>query len=500
MRRRGVTIIFIALSIALLPMPTASVEAATSPSTRPNFVLIVADDLDMRITPMWDAMPKSAALLRDKGMTFTNAFVPSPDCCPARTSLLLGQYPHNTKVWSNGGSDGGWDAYHLNGNEAKAFPVALHDSGYRTALVGKYLNRLQETAGLTPPQGWDDWRAFINDDFYGGFAYSMNENGTLVKYGTAPADYSTDVVANKTIQFLDAAATTPSQPFFAYVAPTAPHIPLRAPPRYATNAWSNATPPQLPSYYEADLSDKPSWLQISAAYRDGWKPQIEADYRNRMGSLLALDDLVANVVGRLQANGQLDNTYVILTSDNGYELGSHHLGSKLSPYEDSIRIPLVVAGPGIAPGTNSRLVMLSDLAPTLLQLGAASTTSTTDMRSLAPLLNGTAVPGWRRDMLLERHPPMGPNATPSSYYVLGALFDMPSYTAVRTERYKLIEWYQIGELGTLHEYELYDLTNDPYELNNLIKTSAGLQQNAALAGALMQRMQVLRTCSGATCI
>jgi arylsulfatase A-like enzyme len=367
-------------------------------------------------------------------------------------------------------------------------------------MIGKYLNAYRDTnAGLAPPPGWDDWRAFINDTFYNGYSYTMNENGSLVSYGTAAADYSTDVVANKTTQFLDAAAQTPSQPFFTYVAPTAPHLPLPPPPRYASNQWSNAVAPQLPNFYEPDLSDKPSWLQVGAAYRDGWKPNIDIDYRNRMGSLLALDDLVANVVQHLDQNGQLPNTYIVLTSDNGYELGSHHLNGKLAPYEESVRIPLVVAGPGISFRTDNHMVLLSDLAPTLLELAGVQPTSAMDMPSLVPLLNGTSPASWRRDILIERRLANAPGANPANYFLLGALFDMPSYEAVRNLRYKFVEWYEQNEIGGKHEYELYDLWTDPYEQTNLIKTSAGLQQNAAIVSVMNQRLNALRTCLGAAC-
>jgi arylsulfatase A-like enzyme len=503
MRRRSIFVLVLGATIAAASLgavtPTAPQIAAAS-TTRPNFVIILADDLDTTVTPIWDVMPKSASLLRDKGMTFTSTLVSSPDCCPARTSLLLGAYPHNTGVYSNDGDFGGWAAFHRNADEQKTIAVALHDQGYRTGLFGKYLNQYrQANAGLTPPAGWDDWEAFIDDTFYGGYGYSMDENGTLVSHGTAPADYSTDVIAQKATAFLDTAAQDTSQPFFAYVAPTAPHYPLPAPPRYATNQWSNATAPQLPNFYEPDLSDKPSWLQLSASFRDGWKPNIDPDYRNRMGSLMALDDLVANVVSTLDRNGQLANTYVVLTSDNGYELGAHHLNGKLAPYEESIRVPLVVAGPGVVHGSDGHMVLLSDLAPTILDFAGVSSTTASDMRSLRPLLSATPPSSWRRDVLIERRIATAPNANPANYYLIGALYDMPSYEAVRTLRYTFVEWYEQNELGGKHEYELYDLWTDPYEQNNLIKTAAGFQQNATVVVALLQRLRALQLCSGASC-
>ncbi len=479
---------------------SARAAAATGSTTRPNFVLILSDDLDATVTPIWQAMPKTAKILRDRGMSFVNTFVPSPDCCPARTSLLLGSYPHNTGVFASAGDYGGWSAFSRNGDASKTMAVALQSAGYRTALIGKYLNGYESsTAGLTPPPGWDDWNTLINDNIYSGYSYTIDNNGVLEQHGTSAADYSTDVLSRKTAAFLGSAALDPSKPFFAYVAPTAPHYPLPPPPRYATNPWSNATTPALPNFYEPDLSDKPTWLQVSASYRDQWKAKLDTDYRNRMGSLMALDDLVANVANALAANGQLANTYLIFSSDNGYELGAHHIAGKLAPYEESIRVPLVIAGPGISPGKDGHMVVLSDLEPTILQLAGVQPSAPSDMRSLVPLLTGPAPTTWRKDMLVERRLANAPNANPANYYIYSAMLDMPSYEALRTQRYLFVEWYEENELGGKHEYELYDLAADPYELNNLVKTTAGVQQNASTFSALLQRLHALEVCAGTTC-
>jgi len=327
----------------------------------------------------------------------------------------------------------------------------------------------------------------------------MDENGTAVQYGTAPTDYSTDVLANKAVQFIDQSAQDPSKPFFAYVAPTAPHLPLGPPPRYASNQWSQATAPHLPNFFEPDISDKPMWLQISASTRDVWKSSIDLDYRNRMGSLMALDDLVGNVVDALTRNGQLDNTYIVFASDNGYELGSHHIGGKLVPYDESIRVPLVIAGPGIsAPRTDGHLVSVSDLAPTILQWAGQAVPSTMDMRSLLPLINGTAT-SWRNDLLFEYRVAVTPGTATTDFFAIGAFYDTPSYEAVRNQRYKYVQWYVDVELGGKHEYELYDTWTDPYELNNLIKTTTGLQQYASVVKLMQARLALLLVCKGSGC-
>jgi arylsulfatase A-like enzyme len=476
------------------PRPT---EAGEDP---PNLVVILADDLDVTTTPFWFAMPRTAALLRDRGMTFTNAFSSTPACCPARVSLLTGRYAHNTGVSSNVGDHGGHPAFRANGNEARVFPLLLQQAGYRTALIGKYLNGyLAAAAGTEPPPGWTDWYGLNGESFYDGYSYELNENGTLVSYGNEPTDYLTDVLARKALDFIDDTEANDSQPFFALVAPSAPHLPLPPAPRHANHPWANASAPQRANFYETDMSDKPSWLRLSASFRDRFRPYVDVDHRSRMGSLIALDELVAGVMSKLAATGELANTYVVFTSDNGYNLGAHHLVDKLVPYEEALRVPMVVAGPDVATGTEQRMVLLSDLAPTMLDLAGLAPDAAHDGRSLVPLLRRSNPPTWRTDFLAEYITSTLPGTPPPNRLLAGIIFDVPSYTAVRTGRYLFVRWYTDDEANGTHEYELYDLAPDPLQLQNLISTPQGIAQHAAIVRALQARLVALESCSGVTC-
>jgi arylsulfatase A-like enzyme len=290
--------------------------------------------------------------------------------------------------------------------------------------------------------------------------------------------------------------------------PTAPHLPLPPPPRYANNAFADDLAPRTPNFAEADLSDKPTWLQDSGASRLDQMPWVDTDHRNRMGSLLALDDLVVGIVDELERTGELDDTLLVFTSDNGYNNGSHRLIHKMAPYEESLRVPMAVAGPGVSAGSTDALVTHGDLAPTLADLAGATMPDTVDGRSLTPLLTtGTAPQGWRTELFAQyvtggAANGIGAELTPELYYrffiVMGAQ-EIPSWTALRSGTHKLIRWPAGTNGTTVDEWELYDLAADPYELDNLLATPAGAAANAALVADLSARMTELSGCAGTTC-
>ena len=474
----------------------APMRAESAPAPPPNIVVILADDLDALITPMWDAMPKTAARVRDQGLSFSNAFVASPNCCPSRAALLTGEYPHNNGVFTNVGAvHAGWSAFQASGAETRTVARVLHDAGYRTLLAGKYMNGY-DLSTVVPP-GWDEWYAAADYATYVGYNYKLSENGALVQYGIDPSDYITDVLAAKTVGFLDGTEANDEQPFFAFVTPTAPHSPLSPPVRYLNNPWKSAPAPRPGSYAEPDKSDKPLWLQWSAGWRAPRLASIDADYQKRMGSLLALDDLVASVLDSLEANGELDHTYVVFTSDNGYNFGAHGLVDKLVPYEESIKVPLIVAGPGIAPGSTDALTVNVDLAPTLLSLAGVPIPSTVDGSSLLPVLTGQS--DSVRDSFLMEYATSTSGVTPEARWLGGILFDSPAWRAVRSRTHLFVEWDLDGELGNAKQFELYDLQADPYQLNNLITTQDGIIANFGVVVSMVQRLAALGSCTGASC-
>ncbi len=447
-------------------------------------------------------------------MAFTNSFAPTPICCPARSTILTGQLGHNTGVLTNQGDQGGWATFVRNGGEDRTVAKALSEqAGYRTALIGKHLNgygvgnALDYPVEYVPP-GWSDWYGSVEGNFYTGYNYILNENGHLTTYGASEADYSTDVMRDKAVAVIrDAEVEDDDQPIFMYLASTAPHQPLPPPVRYADNPYADSTAPAQPNFAEADLSDKPLWLRASGDTRAaGVAANNDEDWQNRMGSLYAVDDMVAAVVAELRTNGELDHTYFVFTSDNGYNLGAHRLPQKMVPYEESIRVPLVIAGPGIDKGRTMAFALQTDIAPTLYEMAGLPSPSFVDGRSLVPLLAGETPEDWRQDFpvqyvnnLASRGPEV--EVSPGTPAELSAFLgiDIPGYRALRTERYLYVEWYDEENAERLHEYELYDLVADPWQLDNILATSEGRDATEDLVAALDARLAELTACVGESC-
>ena len=435
--------------------PTA---AQTTP-VKPNFVFVLTDDMrkdDLKY------MPKTRALLGTQGMQFENAFVSLPLCCPSRATIMRGQYAHNTGVWTNAaGPDGGWQGYKNHGNEQDNIATRLHDAGYRTGLFGKYLNPYDGTA---VPVGWDDWFALIQPgDGY--FDYYINDNGTRRFFGKSESNYSTDVFSRETQSFIDASVGA-GKPFFAYVAPKAPHLPAVPAPRHA-NAFNGEKAPRLASFNESDVSDKPPSVRSLSLLSRTQIGQIDARHETRVESLQSVDELVEAVVNKLQNVGALDNTYVVFTSDNGWHHGEHRIkAGKELPYEEDVRMPLLIRGPSVQAGTTTdRLTLNTDFLPTFTDLAGVTTPEYVDGRSLRPVLQGSATTSWRTAILLELR---------SSFY------------GIRTsDGRKYIEY------GDGFK-ELYDLKTDANELNNLYKTNSAPTD-------LASRLQALKGCAGSTC-
>jgi N-acetylglucosamine-6-sulfatase len=433
-------------------------------------VFILADDMrkdDLKY------MPKTRSVLKDQGMSFENAFVSNALCCPARATIMRGQYAHNTGVWLNGGPDGGWQAYR-NNNEQDNVATRLHDAGYRTGLFGKYLNGYSNTT-VVPP-GWDRWFATFHPPWEY-FDYDVNDDGAIRHFGTKDSDYQTDVLERKSETFIGASVTH-GKPFFAYVAPLAPHGPVISAPRDG-HAYDGLRAPRPPSFNEKDVSDKPPWIRQLPRLNDATKARIDEKYEERAETLQALDDLVAGVVGKLRDKGVLGNTYVFFTSDNGIHLGEHHIpGDKGRPYEEDVRMPLLVRGPGVAAGHQARkLVLDTDYMPTFTSLACSPSSPCApqvtqdwsyvpDGRSLQPVLKGNAT-AWRSAILLEAHQ-MNKGST-------------PSYYGVRTSGGTKYVEYAGGKK------ELYHLGRDPYELNNRYPATAPSTE-------LVSRLHALKNC------
>ena len=474
MRRTVLLSVAIALAVLLVSeVWSGAAREARALTKKPNVVFIIADDMrkdDLKY------MPKTRAVLKDRGMSFENAFVSTPLCCPSRATIMRGQYAHNTGVWLNGGPDeGGWHAYRSNDNEQDNVATRLDAAGYRTALFGKYLNSYSNTTVI--PSGWDRWFATFHPPWEY-FDYDVNDDGTMRHFGTRDSDYQTDVLKRTTRTFIGASVTQ-GKPFFAYVAPLAPHGPTTSAPR-DRHTYDGLKAPRPPSFNERDVSDKPPWIRQLPRLSDAKKAGIDDNQEKRAETLQALDDLVAGVVGKLRDEGVMDNTYVFFTSDNGVHRGEHRIpGDKGRPYEGDVRIPLLVRGPGVAAGQQVRkLALNTDYLPTFTDLACTSSSPCNtqnwsyvpDGRSLLPVLEGNAIT-WRSTILLEAHQ-MNAGST-------------PSYFGVRTNDMKYIE-YEGGKK------ELYNLGPDPYELSN--------RHPATTPSAwLVSRLHALKTCAGGGC-
>ena len=468
---------------------------------RPNIVLILLDDLDDSVSPYWEAMPVTRTLIKERGMAFINSFSPNPLCCPARASLLTGKYSHNTGVYNNHGATGGWKTFKEMGNEEKSFAVYLQKSGYLTSHIGKYLNGIEDSKLHFPP-GWDKWYGGVGRSIYTGYNYTLNENGKLVSYGNKEKDYLTDVLSRKAVDFIKEANKKDDVPFLLSIAPTAPHYPILPAVRHKNHPFANSALSEWPNINESDISDKSSWLKNSADIRSLLLSLTTVyDYRARMGSLFAVDDLVSSVFEALADSGELENTYIIFTSDNGYNNGSHRLIQKMAPYEESQRVPLVISGPGIYHSVESDFALTIDLAPTILNLAGVTLPEDMDGMSLMPLLKEEKDITWREDYIAEHKIGGLASEFSGNQYLFGLIndyIDIPSYTALRNKKYLFIEW-QVGEGGKKREYELYDMEKDRYQLQNLLYPKDGEAKYAELVKELSKRMSFLKKCSGKNC-
>jgi arylsulfatase A-like enzyme len=460
----------------LAAITSAAVAAGVRPAQsqaprrpRPNVVLIVADDMRVDDLP---TMRATQALLVDGGITFEQCFAPTPGCAPARASLLRGQYPHNHGVVRGSGRRGGFGRFREKGNEASTLATWLQDAGYRTGLIGKYLN--EYPIGAEPnhiPPGWDDWAAATKGGYIG---FEMNEDGRLVRYRKRDGVYQTDVLATKAADFLTRAAAE-ENPFFLYLAPRAPHGPATPAARHE-GMFAGHDAPRPPSFNEADVSGKPQWLQESPPLDDEGVAGIDATYRARLESLKAMDELVATVVGTLESVGALENTFVVLTSDHGYHLGEHRIiGGKGTPYEEAIRVPLVIRGPGTPAGRTEALSSLIDLAPTIAGWAGAQTPGFVDGRSLVPALQGVPA-SWRTAVLVSHHHNRPERSD-----------GPPAFRALRLDGSTYVEYAEGWR-------ELYHLDSDPFQIENQFPDA-----DLAVVDGLSARLTRLAECEGRQC-
>lgn len=537
MMRRAIVALLAAACLAL--SAAGLLATGASAATKPSFVVIQTDDqpmneYDRRFRNLYDnwrpIMPKTMKLMRDKGITFTQYITPFPLCAPSRATLLSGRYAQNHGVIRIGGDRGGWKAWQNNQIMHENLAVWLERAGYRTMHFGKFMNNYggpDSPAETIVPPGWDDWITDATDnstrEFYG---YQQNIDGQITPrlgwpyydqqggrdpegcpwLGVEVCNYHTDSMS---MQAEDAIRNSGNQPFYIQIDYHTPHGDSRPPigPEPAPRHYDTAlkTPgPRPPGFNERDMSDKPKFLQqaIADSPLGGQEiKQLATEYRKSVEALRSVDDGVGGIIKALRETGRLSNTYVIFTSDNGFFTGQHRITrGKLLPYDPALRVPFVIRGPGIKPGTKSyEPVANQDVAPTIVRLAGARAALTIDGRSMKRF--------WLDPKRRSRRPILLSSYTSITRLIPGDYPDEPAdatagngdasasvkspnqnYVGIRLGPYKYIR-YENGEK------ELYVLKDDPAELEN----RASDWRYWRIVRYLDRQLEVLRGCKGQTC-
>lgn len=445
--------------VGVIPTPLADVTVQPM-ENRPNILFIMVDDLEVVLGTM-DYMPYLRSEMIEQGLYFDDFIVTTPVCCPARATFLRGQYVHNHGVLMNEAPAGGFSTFNQQGSEASTVATWLQAAGYNTALMGKYLNQYPygDFKEYVPP-GWTEWYSPAKGKPYTSWNYTLNENGTLVQYFREEGAYITDNLGSKALDFIRRAGEDDA-PFFLYLAIYAPHQPANPAPRHE-NLFLDLQAPRFPSINEEDMSDKPEWMGFDPLLDEDDFREIDSLHRMRVQSMQAVDELIPQLIAMLEETGQLENTYIIFTSDNGFHLGQHRqLIGKSNPYEEDILVPFIVRGPGVESGAvlEDYLGASIDWAPTIAGLAGVTPPAYIDGRSLAPLFTADRPPleDWRQGILLEffgHHLEEGQTVESLQ----------PFYLGLRTPDYTYVLYPQVNF------EELYDLHADPYQINGLTES------------------------------
>ncbi len=525
-RTRAVVAIAVAAIAGCLAVGAGSEPSASArlaPQARPNVIVILTDDQTVAELSS-ESMPQTMRDLAGHGTTFTAGIVSSPLCCPSRAGFLTGQYPHNSGVFDN---EPGYAA--LTDRDSTIYSW-LRAAGYRTGHAGRFLlnydlppvpgQDYDTDLGFAAPPGVEDWFGYVGSlTRYWGASFS--DNGAPVTAGTGPTGYSTKVINRAALDFVRDARSDP-RPFFLMVAHLAPHssnfpaagtcgqgLPQPEDAR-AYRPFRDEPLPKPPSFDEVQIQDKPHWVATRPPLGHDRRTNLKLGLRCATATLSTVDRGVGGLVRQLEREHELDNTMLIFTSDNGYFFGEHRIYlNKVFPYEEAVRVPLVVRSPDSLLGPAARRdgppaevatpVNNLDLTATILDLAGAQPCTasgdcrTLDGRSLLPLLRGKR-PDWAQGRTL--------------LYQLGGkrnCGEIPPerglnnfYDALRTKRYVYIELDRVDpETGVCDrpEFELYDLKHDPYQLDNLA-TSPLTGVVSPLQSRLAGRLQLLRECAG----
>ena len=474
------------LSLSFVPSSSAGLSSSSDSVTaaQPNFVVLLLDDA--RVDDFEPAyMPATNSLVGDQGARFDRFYSPFPLCCPARATLLTGQYAHNHGVIDNLAPYGvyAFDDSHTLGTWL--------DATYQTGFIGKYLNGYGDSGTDTSyiPPGWDEWDVPLEPALYDYMSFDVNHDGAVSRVD----QYATAWSGDQAVKFIGDAALS-AEPFFLYTAFIAPHngpphtdslVDIPSPfvePKYQ-DTYSGPARPADPSFNEADVSDKNPRVAMRPRLTSQQIAQIADLMAQRREALASVDDQIARIMEVLSATGQLDNTYVFVTSDNGFMLGEHRFqGGKKMLYEPSSRIPLQIRGPAVPTDVRiDKMSGLMDFAPTILDLADIPVTSTNlglamDGRSLVGAFDNVASP---HPVVLEDHSDTTPT-DPGGWLQRGLATD---------------RWVYIRFPAQNNFEELYDMSVDPFQRENLAGKRAYVDQLRRLREQWSSRY----SCSGSAC-
>jgi N-acetylglucosamine-6-sulfatase len=487
------------LGVALLLATAIAVGGAAAGSSAkrahpvrpdgPNVVFILTDDLS------WDLVtPRFAphiVQLQKRGETFRHYFVSDSLCCPSRSSIYTGLFPHDTKVLTNLPPFGGYQKFQSEQLDQRTYAVAMRSRGYRTSMLGKYLNGYGDpamTSATAPiPPGWSDWHV-SNVTGYLEFNYLLNDNGSFDAFGGPtggcgvtgqPDNYGVDVLNSDARAFI---SSSRRKPFAVEVATFAPHAPYTPAPRNACD-FPTLTAPRDPSF-DSDNVNPPAWLGNRNPLTPRQIRVIDRSYRMRAQSVEAIDKLVGDVERTLAAKHLARDTYIVFSSDNGYHLGQHRLTrGKQTAFDTDIRVPLIVAGPGVPKGRTVRQVTQNvDLYPTFVELAGAKSSRPIDGHSLVPLLHPSGIRQPWRTVALVEHQGLNDNPLDPDFEDGRPGGNPTTYEAIRLSGARLpgfrrpVEAVYVEYADAAHETEYYDIRRDPFERNNVAGRLSALQK------------------------
>jgi N-acetylglucosamine-6-sulfatase len=477
----------------------------------PNIVLIQTDDEGMNLMPY---MPFIKHYFKKHGVELDNSFVTQSLCCSSRTTKFTGDVPHNTGVMTNKYPTGGFEVFHKR-DEASTYPVWLQDAGYYTSFFGKFMNQYPSShrarsrgAGVSNhyvPKGFSYFVSPVKGDAYKEHNEFLNVNGNVDSHMRTQYLVKTlDHMSRNLIKHMK------GRPFVTEIDPYAPHSPYTDERRFGASHYENIHYPRTPAFTEKNVSDKESKVRDLPPMTAEQKQRIDHFFRMRIGAVMGVDVLFKHVIETLRQTGQLHNTYILFTSDNGYHMGEHHMGiGKNTPFDTDIRVPLYVAGPGIRGGqVVHKIVSNTDLAPTIADMAGVKPPKGIDGRSFLPLLEGKKLPNWRKYALTERGSDEYYTKSNTTVQEPEDPMDLMNKNkdgnpTWQTEPYSGVRW--AGRTPGLFvqynngEQEYYDLSTDPYENHNLLKSGATLttSQHQQLEEAKVALDQ-LKNCHGNT--